>query len=242
MKDLTFIDSVKDMPLMKLPVRTCLIRLRCALILLTPVSALRKDKLAALGRVTDVIAPNLWHLDGVPLAGQVFERARLWGPVGAHQARPEVNWFGEISERDWPCQDELPCIPLRGMPELAETAFVHRESRTLFLTDLVFNRPPVSGAGAWLALHFMGVHGRFAIPRPFLKKIENPRQLQHSLNELFTFDFENIVMSHGEVVRGGGRRLLLGALEENGLAPAALKKAFIERARSEGPVPPAHPE
>ncbi len=204
--------------MLKLPVRSTLVRIGNSSILISPGSALSLDQLKALGNVTDIVAPSFLHTGGVPKAQEVFPGAKIWGPPGAKSIKPKISWTSELSEHSWPFQKELPMIFLEGAPELSEVVFFHQESKSLIVTDLVFNVTDAKGFGAWIIYNMFGTYRRFAVSKLLLKKyMKDLNAFRASIKKVLSFDFENIVMGHGNSVFGGAKGLLIKALEERGL-------------------------
>ena len=213
---LTFLDSHRQMPGMKLHVRSTAVALGAGTVLLSPGSRLSPDELARAGAVTDIVAPNLFHCAGVPGAHRVFPSARLWGPAGAEKVRPELPWSARLGETEWPYQAELSVIHLGGMPKVRETVFVHHKSRTLVVGDLCFNEVDAAGLGARFFGTLFGTYRRFATSRFFTMFVKDRAAFSASLRELWACDFVNVVPCHGEAVLGDGKQRLAAALAERG--------------------------
>ncbi len=217
---LTFLDASRRMPLMDLPLRTTVVTLDGARILHSPSSTMTEAQLASLGGISDIVAPNLLHTEGMPAAARAHPKARLWGPVGVREKRPELKWHGILGSDAWPYDSELAHITVDGMPEINESVFLHTRSRTLLVSDLVFNIERPSGAGAWLILHLFGTWKRFAVSRLFLKYVKDRAATQRSLEQLSALDFDAVVPAHGNVVESGGKAKFLASLRERGYGPA----------------------
>lgn len=212
-----FLDSQRKMPLMTLPVRSVLLRLKSGRVLISPGSGLTADQLSTVGPVTDIVAPNLLHCAGIAGAFAVFPSARLWGAPGVLEAKPEIPWTGIVSDQTWPYSAEIEVKILKGLPSFNEMVFYHLESKTLIVTDLVFNLVNAKGWGARIILGLFGTYRRFAISRLFMTVVKDRVAFESSLREILNWPFENIVMAHGEAVIGNGRELFLSALKERGL-------------------------
>lgn len=198
------------MPGMNLPVRSVFIPLSKANILISPGSRLTEGELASLGRVDEIVANNGFHNAGVPKASAIFPKARAWGVPGSKQ--PNI-----LNETTWPYADELPVVVLEGIPGVNEAVFFHRESRSLVVADLCFNLVNARGFGAWLVLTLFGTYRRFGVSRFFLKYVKDRNAFQKSLKRIFEWDFDSIVMAHGEIVRSDGKDRLRAALKERGI-------------------------
>lgn len=215
---LMFIDCVRRMPLLMLPIRTTVVPLDGARVLFSPGSTLTEQQLKSAGEVTDIVCPNLIHTEGVPPAIRVHPTARLWGPPGAREKRPDLAWHGILGLDAWPHEETLATLPLGGMPEINEVLFLHRPSRTLLVTDLVFNIDEPKGLGAPLILRIFGTWRRFAVSRLFLKYVKDRAAFHSSVERLAALDFDAVVPAHGAAVASGGKARLLEALRERGFA------------------------
>lgn len=216
MNELSFLESVKSMPLMNLPVRSTVVRLKSGSILISPGSRLKPEQLQSLKSVTDIVAPNLLHTAGVPQASEIFPEARTWGAPGARNAKKKIAWYTELSVDKWPYQNELTMIPVRGMPSISEMVFIHQKSRSLIVTDLCFNMVDQEGLGPKLILSMFGTYKKFGISKLFLSRLKDKSAFKKSMDEILRHDFENIIVSHGHNVIGHGRNLFKKALEERG--------------------------
>lgn len=217
MENITLLDSEIKMPLLHLPVRSPTVQLQNARILISPGSKLSQDQLKGLQNVTDIVAPNQLHSAGVPQALALFPQARVWGAPELRKLKPEIKWTHTLTKYQWLYQDELPAIPLNGMPKLNEMVFVHRSSRSLIVCDLCFNLLGLKGIGPWLVLHLFGTYNRFGVSRYFVQLIEDKWALKKSLEELLTYDFDRIIVGHGDLVLEDGKNKLIMALRERDL-------------------------
>lgn len=215
--DLDLHTTVKRMPATDLPVTTSVAQLDRARVLLSPASTLSPEALRSFGAITDIVAPSLLHTAGIPGAAAVFPEARLWGPPGAAAKLPAVRWTGTLGVDPWPYEEELALLPVAGMPKVQEHLFLHKASRSLIATDLVFNVVEASGPGAWLFLHLFGTWRRLAVSRLFLRFVKDKARFRASLQRVAALEFDNLVPGHGAVVEGRGRERLVAALRERGL-------------------------
>lgn len=217
MENITFIDSVKKMPLLELPVRSCLVRLAKAQILISPGSELSPDQLHSLNPVTDIVAPSQLHAAGVAKAARVFPQARIWGPPPLRDLKPHIAWTDPLTKEHWPYQEELAALHLAGMPDVNEVVFVHKQTRTLIVADTCFNLLNAQGPGAWVILHLFGTYRRFGVSRFFARMIKDKKAFQNSIRQLLSYDFDAIVVGHGELIPTNGKNLLIKAFEERNL-------------------------
>lgn len=219
--DILTLDSQVKMPLMQLPTRTPVVRLSHGVVMMSPGPNCDFSPCSQFGTITDIVAPTTFHHLGVQKAVQAFPSARLWGVAGFADKRPDIPWNQTLTGATWPYHDELPLIELQGLPKINEVVFFHRKSKSLLVSDLCFNMVNARGFGAWLILNLFGTYRRFSSSRLFLKFVQDRAAFEQSLTQLFDFDFDRIIMSHGEIVASGGREKLLAALAERGYRPAA---------------------
>jgi hypothetical protein len=190
--------SLVTSPLLHLPVLSAVLELDDARVLYAPGSKTTEAQLRDAGEITDIIAPSLPHTAGVPPAVKIFPGARIWGPVGAREKHPELTWHGIFGVDPWPFESELRAIPLAGVPKLNEVAFLHNESKTLYLTDLVFNVRDPKGLLAWMFFGMFGAYRRFAVSKLFLRLAKDRNAFKQSVATLAALSFENVIPSHGE--------------------------------------------
>ena len=86
--------------------------------------------------------------------------------------------------------------------------FFHRASRTLILSDLAFNFGPRAPLVTRLFTMVIDGYGRFRPSRldPFL--IKDRAAARQSLDHILTWDFDRVVVAHGEVLERGGHEVL----------------------------------
>lgn len=219
MTHLQFLDSEVPLPLMNLPVRTVFVKIGEEGILISPGSRLSYDQYKILPAVTDIVAPNSFHCGGVSKALQFFPKARVWGVPQIEKLKPEIRWTHTLEKNNWLFQQQLPLLTMQGMPSVQETVFFEPASKTLIVGDLCFNLMSASGLGAWIILSLFGTYRKFAVSRFLLKFVKDKEAFSESLADLIKFDFESVVMTHGQPVTGNGRMLLLKAMQERGFAP-----------------------
>lgn len=214
---LEFVESTRKMPLMSLAVRTSVVQLAAARVLVAPGSTLDEAQLRSTGEVNVIVAPNLLHAEGCALATRIFPAARLWGPPGIREKAPALSWHGILGDDEWPYDEELALLSLDGLPRLCEFELVHRATRTLLSCDLVFNIHGSRGLGARIVLGLFGTYERFAVSRMFTMMAKDRSAFTASVKRILEHDFDRIAPAHGDVVERGGKELLRVALRERGI-------------------------
>jgi glyoxylase-like metal-dependent hydrolase (beta-lactamase superfamily II) len=131
--------------------------------------------------------------------------------------RSDVRVFG----RDpWPHEPELAALVIEGAPKRNEVVFFHRATRTLYTADLVFNIHRHAGLLTPLTFRAMGIYKRFAVAKMWNHWIKDRAAFDRSIERMLAWDFDRIVMAHGDIVETGGRRMLIDALRERKLLSA----------------------
>lgn len=165
-----------------------------------------------LGPVACLVSPNLYHHVFLADWIEAFPHARVFAGAGLGRKQPELRIdevLGEEPPAEWKGQIEQQ--PVRGLPRVDEVAFLHRASRTLILTDLCFN---VHSSDSWLTRTFMRLNScwqRFTPSRFFKAFIQDRAALRDDLDRILGWDFDRVVVAHGDVLEEGGGSALRAA-------------------------------
>lgn len=196
--------------------RMTVIRLRGDdLILHSPVSldpALR-EALDRIGRVRWVVGPSKVHHLFLGDYVRAYPSAELCGAPGLPEKRKDLGFQRVLDATpvpDW--GDEVRHHLFAGAPRLNEVVFLHPGSRTLLLTDLAFNVQPGPGNRARILHWLLGATGRFGPHRLVRSMIRDRAAARRSLATILSWDFDRVVVTHGDV------------LERDG--PAAMRSGF----------------
>lgn len=114
--------------------------------------------------------------------------------------------------------DEMESVRLEGIRTLTEYACFHRASRTLVLCDLLFNLVDASGWTRFSMRHFLGVKQWPAIDRPMRWAVRDRQAFADSIQEIFEWDFDRIMVAHGEIIEAEGKAIFREALKQAGLS------------------------
>jgi len=181
-----------------------------SLLLHSPVKldAALESALRALGRVAWLVGPSKGHHLFLGDYVKAFPGAALCGAPGLAEKRRDLAFAHVLSSPPpgWPREVRLELVA--GAPLMNEVALLHEPSRTLVLTDLVFNVEAGATNRARLFHRLVGATGRFGPHRLIRLGIRDRGAARRSLDRILAWDFDRIVMSHGEVVSTGGRRML----------------------------------
>ncbi len=209
-------------PGVALPARMTVARLEGGGIALHSPVPLTEGVIAALGElgpVRLVIAPNDFHHLYLPAAVADFPDAEVWGSAGLAKKRPEVSFTGVLTPEARPAwATSLQPFFLAGAPAVSETAFVHGATRTLILTDALFNLQ--DGAPGWLSplvYRLFGTWRRTAQSRLWRSFVKDRAAMRQSLEAVLAADFDRVVMAHGRVIETDGKAALRDAAAWLGL-------------------------
>ncbi len=121
---------------------------------------------------------------------------------------PPPEWAGEV---------EVEAID--GAPDFGEIAIFHAESRTLVVADLLVNFPGEKGMWESCVLKIGGVGGHSdpGMTRPFKHAIEDMAAFAASVRRVLEWDFERIVVGHGEPILTGAKEKLRETLKSAGV-------------------------
>ncbi len=169
-------------------------------------------ELARLGPVAHIIAPNVIHDTYLEGWFAAFPRARFHGARGFAKFRPDLKFtdtLGDTPDAAWAAVFDQHM--LRGMPRLNEVAFLHRASRTLILTDLAFNLGPDMPLLSRVLLRLNGCYCKFGPSRLLKTTIKDRAALRRSIDHVLAWDFDRVIVSHGENLETSGKDALRAA-------------------------------
>jgi hypothetical protein len=173
-------------------------------------------ELRRLGPITHWVAPSRTHdlfLDGwfagEPQA-QSYGAPKLRGP---HPDWKFTAWLAEDLAAPW--RGELDLLPIEGAPRVGEWMFLHRPSKTAITADVLFNLGTGAGGLGGLMLRLMGTHGRARVSRLFRATIVDRPALERSLRRVLEWDFERLIVGHGEPLLEDAKGALARAFRLN---------------------------
>jgi hypothetical protein len=179
------------------------------------------SRIEQVGRVRHLIAPSLLHHLHVGAATARWPEARVHGVPGLASKRPDLR-FDALIEGTTELHPDLLAVPIDGVPSFAESVFLHRSSRTLVVTDLVFH---VHESRGWLTpwiLRMVGAPiGTLGQSRAFPLAATDRGALAACLRRVLALDFDRLVVAHGEPIESGAKERLETALRQR-LGPAVL--------------------
>ena len=190
------------------PTRMVVIRLKCGdVMLISPIECnqwLARD-IGLLGRVRHLVSPNWIHYAGMPGWQAAFPDALAWASPGVRERAAkqgcEVRWdrdLGEVAEADWAA--EVDQLIVHGSTVHEEVAFLHRESRTLILADLIENFEPhrLGWKMRWIA-RLGGVldpDGKAPLDMRLTFR-RGKRELRAAVEKMIAWEPQRVIIAHG---------------------------------------------
>jgi hypothetical protein len=164
-----------------------------------------KQELDTLGPVQYLVAPNHFHYQHLSEYSLPYPSARFYMTQDLARREwnlPEIVVLGEDSPPEW--NNEIEQTMFRGSVYVDEIAFLHRESRTLILTDLCFHLEKNKLLWTRLYARLVDVYGKFAAPRTLRFSISDKVAARASIDRILEWDFDHILIAHGKIVQCDG--------------------------------------
>ncbi|MEM8607971.1 MAG: DUF4336 domain-containing protein [Myxococcota bacterium] len=167
-----------------------------------------KADIDALGPVTHILAPNIYHHVSMTPAIELYPDAKVHLAPGLSKKRPDLPAHAVLSgtpDEDW--GGDIEPIPIGGYM-LKETVFVHRPSGTLICSDLVEN---FGTSDHWYTRMFLkvnGVHGKPGVSRALRMAYRDKRATRKSIDAILEHPIEKIALAHGNPIHTNAREIL----------------------------------
>lgn len=168
-----------------------------------------REAIEALGPVQALIAPNRFHHFWVEDWQRDHPEARAFGAPGLAEKERRLRLdetLGDAPDPAW--GGALESLVSEGHDALREVVFFHRPSKSLIVADWVFN---IGAEAPWLTrqvFRLNGCYGRLAPSRVFKALASDMTQVAATTRAICErWDFERVVMAHGEVAQAGPSEL-----------------------------------
>ncbi|MRG95789.1 DUF4336 domain-containing protein [Polyangium spumosum] len=169
--------------------------------------------LAKLGRVAYLVAPNRFHNLYIGAASARYPEARVFAAPRVEEKIPSVR-IDEVLSADPPAAwgGDVETRLVEGAPMMSEVVFLHHASRTLIVTDLLFNIEEPEGLVSRVVYAAMGTNGKLAMGREWPLIAKDRAALRASVRAVAGLDFDRLIMAHGSVVAEGAKDRVSEAL------------------------------
>jgi len=176
------------------------------------------QELTRLGPVTHIVAPNLMHHLALPEYLSHYPLARFYGARRLERKKRRIPFSETLSATPPPSwRFQIEALEIDGIPELNEVVFFHPASRTLILTDLAFNLQEFSGPVGRLLARFNQCYQTFGPTRLFKSLIRDKTRLANSFRLLLQWDFDRIVLAHGNIIETGAKEKMKSVIPNYGV-------------------------
>jgi hypothetical protein len=180
------------------------------------IDAVTKDQIESLGEVAFIIAPGTYHYFYVSSAQRAFPKAQTYICPGIEQKRPDIEFDWILGDRPDPrWEDDFEQALVRGARYIWEVAFYHKPSKTLILVDLIENFTDATlNVSFTLKLWWKLVFRMWNNPKPapeYQLGWKDKKAARKSLLRILEWDFDRIIMAHGDVVEQNAKQTLTSA-------------------------------
>jgi hypothetical protein len=197
--------------------RMTIVRLNTGdLVVISPIKIDREtiDRIALLGQVKYIIAPNLYHHLFIKDFRSIYPDAQLWATSSLAVKRPDLeidvpivdlqnNLFDEIN---YLLFEGFQTLYVNGYTPLNEYVFCHRASRTLILTDTAFYFDDTFVPLTQLIARLMGGY-KLLRPSPLEKLATRDKiAVKQAVERVLEWDFDRVIVAHGSVLETGGKQ------------------------------------
>jgi len=167
-----------------------------------------REAVESLGEVSHLVSPTRFHVAHLSEWAHAFPQAKVHAAAAARDRvgltpRPELlrdepdpAWHGVLEQS-----------AVHGSALYDEVDFHHRPSGTLILSDLCFHIPEGCSWSTRLWASSLGVLGHLSSSRSFVLTVKNRPAARASVERILAWDFDRVIISHGEVtIREGKER------------------------------------
>jgi hypothetical protein len=171
-------------------------------------------ELDGMGTVKAVVAPNRFHHLYVRDFLEQLPNVAAFAAPGLQEKRPDLRFRAVLSDTPDPIwEGQIDQVVFRAMPLINEVIFCHRATRTLLLTDLAFNVQTTASRLTRLFLQLDGAFGKFGVGHLEKRFIRDHAVARRCIDQILAWDFDRIVLAHGQIVDTGGKDMMREAFE-----------------------------
>lgn len=171
-----------------------------------------KAQVDALGEIEYLIAPN--HLHHLFLAKwqECYPDAQTYGTREVIKKRSELCFCAELtSDKSYPWDEDIHSLLFAGSPLMQEAVFLHRESKTLVLTDLIENFPATDFTPVQrMFAKFTGIlapNGKTPIDWR-MSFLFHKKEAKDNYLKMVQWQPQKIIMAHGVIVESNAMTFL----------------------------------
>lgn len=167
-----------------------------------------KHEVDAIGPVRAIVAPSRMHHMYIPEWMNAYPRAVACCCPTLEKKRADIVWtrvLGDEPEPEWRGEIDQVFFGARSLEN--EVLFYHRKSRTLLCADAIFNLATHSSPITRVVAVLMGgrTPGATLLERVLIR---DRRAAREQIDRMLAWDFDRIVLAHGDIIETGGRDVL----------------------------------
>lgn len=165
--------------------------------------------LKSLSKVSAIVAPSQMHDLYLMPYFEKFPKAQFYCAPGLAEEHPHFPFTAELSfGNNYFWNKEIQLLLIHGMPKVNEVVFLHRSSRSLIVADLVFNLGRDCSLLTKCYLFFSGAYRKVTPSKLFKLLIKDKQAVKLSIEIMLLWDFDRIIMGHGDIVNTSAREAL----------------------------------
>lgn len=199
--------ATKDFGGMSFPIRMTIIRLDTNnLMVISPVHPTQElvKEIEALGLVKYIVAPNCMHYMHINTFSAAFPGAEIWGPKDLQDKRRDIAFTDVLDANHiapWSSSVEMTTVHAKP-PMFEEVIFFHKASKTVIVTDLLFNFQKFNNWLEKLVAKLNGGYKKLVITRLGRRYFNDKESMHKSAAKMLAWNPDNLIMAHGDVIVG----------------------------------------
>ena len=174
-----------------------------------PLDEALREALENLGNVAHVLAPSIMHNLFLTPYDQQYPDARFWAVPKFASKYPKLRADAILDESTQ--LTGLRFAQIAGMPKVNECVVLHESSGSLIVADLVFHFPRSDSFALRTLLKANSAYGKVAASRLFRSFIKDRDAMRASLDRVLDWDFDRLIVGHGEIVEKDAKASLRAA-------------------------------
>lgn len=202
----TYDYTFKIMPGVDFPVKSTFIELENhGLMIISPGPFDKKTIQDTLVKYKTVycVAPNAFHHKHLGEFYNLFPNINIYGPTSLIKKQAWLSDvlmdLGSLKER---LEGQVLFFPILGSKLLDETVFYCRRSKSLVVTDLVFNMRDPMPFGRKCLLSLVGARNKIAQSKMIRASLKDKKAYAQAVKPLRELNCERIIVAHGQTIEG----------------------------------------